>query len=303
MDNIRTMVLRGIALNRTPGFHFAGNLLGIEMPEVGAKTRVVMEPGPHSVDADGGAHVAGVFMAADIALASSIRSQLSPSQRLATVSMHLQLNGVAMRGTIEARGEFMGFASDAASKQGLARVTLHAGGREVGFGHGAFIALDPPPGVTMFPLQATNIPRVDPAPEASLDESERDILRKADAALSRDGQGAFISRFLGLQPAKHGKGASCSMPNGAHVGNRVGHAQGGILMGLAAVTASEALGDGWRLASISASFVSPGEGDVLEASAAVTHRGRWTAVARTEVIVPGGRRVLDVSTTHARRGE
>lgn len=103
-------------------------------------------------------------MVADIALAASIRSRLSPATLLATVSMHLQMNGEPLHGTIEGRGEFAGFT----------------------------------PG---------------------------------------------------------------------------------------------------------ASFVSPGEGAVLDASSRVAHRGRWTAVARTEVIGPEGRRVLDVSTTHARRAE
>jgi acyl-coenzyme A thioesterase PaaI-like protein len=261
-----------------------------------------MAPGPHSVESDGQANLATVFMTADIALASAIRSQISPSQRLATVSMHLQLNGAPVAGTLEARGQFMGFAADAVSRQGLARVTLRAGDHDVGFGHGAFMPLDPPPGTQMFALQPYRMHPVDAPDETTLEESERDILRRADAALAGK-SGSFISRFFGLQPARDAKGASCSMPNGAHVGNRVGHAQGGVLMGLAAVTASEALGTGWRLASIGASFVSPGEGGVLEASAAVTHRGRWTAVARTEVIVPRGRRVLEVSTTHARRGE
>jgi acyl-coenzyme A thioesterase PaaI-like protein len=72
-------------------------------------------------------------------------------------------------------------------------------------------------------------------------------------------------------------------------------------MGLAAATANTALGAHWALASIAASFVGPGEGEALEASASLVHRGRWTAVARTEVIVPGGRRVLEVTTNHSRR--
>ena len=93
------------------------------------------------------------------------------------------------------------------------------------------------------------------------------------------------------------------MRNGAHVGNRVGHAQGGVLMGLAASTAATALGREWSLASIGASFTSPGEGDVLEATASVIHRGRWTAVVRTQVIGFEGRRVLEVITNHARRTE
>jgi acyl-coenzyme A thioesterase PaaI-like protein len=298
-EEIRRRVLRGIAWNRTPGFHFAGNFLGIELAEAGANTRVAMEPGPHANDPDGQAHAAAVFMVADIALAAAVRSQLAPSSRLATVSMQVQLNGLAMTGAIEARGEFHGFIERAQSRQGLARVTMHAGGREIGFGHGAFMALDPPPGMTMFPLQPRRNPEVALPPEDSLDESERRILRRADDALAA-GDGAFLARFFGIVPRKTTEGASCPMENGAHVGNRVGHAQGGILMGLAASTAAAAMGERWRLASIAASFVSPGEGDVLEAQSTPVHRGRWTAVARTEVIAPGGRRVLDVSTTHVR---
>jgi acyl-coenzyme A thioesterase PaaI-like protein len=297
-DEIRRRVLRGIAWNRTPGFHFAGNFLGLELTEVGVKTRVMMEPGAHAIEPGGQVHVAIVFMAADIALASAIRSQLAPSSRLATVSMHLQVNGHPMTDVIEARGEFHGFIERAQSRQGLARVTICAGGREIGFGHGAFMALDPPPGMAMFPLQPRRNPDVPVPSEDSLDEDERGILRRADEALA-GGDDSFIARFFGILPRKTGEGASCPMRNGTHVGNRVGHAQGGILMGLAASTAAAAMGERWRLASIAASFVSPGEGEVLEARSTPVHRGRWTGVARTEVIAPGGRRVLDASTTHA----
>ena len=291
--DLRERVLRGIALNRTPGFHFAGNFLGIELVEVGTSTRVVM-------DSDLEVELATFFMVADIALAASIRSQLAPHTRLATVSMQLQLNGATIGGRIEARGEFGGFAATDVARQGLARVTLTADGREVGFGHGAFMALDPPPGMTMFPVQPTRPPEVELPSEASLDDSERDILARADRALA-PGEGSFIPRFFGIVPVATGDTATCRMENAAHVGNRVGHAQGGILMGLAAATANTALGAHWALASIAASFVGPGEGEALEASASLVHRGRWTAVARTEVTVPGGRRVLEVTTNHSRR--
>ena len=105
-DDIRRRVLEGIALNRTPGFHFAGNFLAIELAEVGSRTRVAMQPGPHSMEHDGQSHVAAVFMVADIALAASIRAQLSPATRLATVSMHVQLNG-APRNYINAPYAFL----------------------------------------------------------------------------------------------------------------------------------------------------------------------------------------------------
>jgi len=302
MDEIRDRVLRGVASNRTPGFHFAGNFLGIELAEVGARTRVAMADGAHVVDRRGETHVAAVFMVADIALAASIRAQLSPEVRLATVSMHVQMNGAPMRGPIEARGEFSGFTEGAASKLGLARVAIYAGDREVGFGHGAFMALDPPPGHTMHPVQPSRAARVDPPAEETLDASERLIVERAEGALVA-GDEPFISRFFGIVPRPAGGGAACRMENGTHVGNRVGHAQGGILMGLAASTAAAALGAPWRLAGIAASFTSPGEGDFLEATSAVIHCGRWTAVVRTEVNAPDGRRVLEATTNHARLTE
>jgi acyl-coenzyme A thioesterase PaaI-like protein len=300
MNEIRERVLRGIAHNRTPGFHFAGNFLGLELIEVGAATRVVMEAGAHNTLEDGRVHLATVFMAADIALAASIRSHLAPNTRLATVSMQLQLNGLPIQGHIEARGEFRGFVNADVGRQGLARVVFDAHGREVGFGHGAFMPLEAPPGMKMFPLQPTRRAHVELPDEATLDDSERDIVARADRALAGPG-GSFIGRFLGITPAKTENGASCRMENGSHVGNRVGHAQGGILMGLAAATADAALGEKWQLASIAVSYVSPGEGGALEASAAIVHRGRWTAVVRTEVIAAGGRRVLEVTTNHSRR--
>jgi acyl-coenzyme A thioesterase PaaI-like protein len=300
--DIRRRVLQGIALNRTPGFHFSGNFLGIELAEVGARTRVAMPEGLYAADIDGQLHAAAVFMVADIALAASIRAQLAPSSRLATVSMHVQLNGVPVRGALEARGEFCGFTLDAASKLGLARVTLKAGGKDVAFGHGTFMALDPPPGMTMHPVQASRARAVELPEEQSLDATERAILQRAQDAIEHGGT-SFIARFLGIVPEKTADGATCRMENGAHVGNRVGHAQGGILMGLAASTARTALGTHWGLAGIAAAFTSPGEGDVLDAKASVIHRGRWTAVVHTEVVAPGGRRVLEVTTNHARRTE
>jgi acyl-coenzyme A thioesterase PaaI-like protein len=300
MDEIRRRVLRGIAHNRTPGFHFAGNFLGLDLVDVGTATRVVMEAGPHNTTGEGRVHLATVFMAADIALAASIRSQLAPHTRLATVGMQLQLNGVPITGPIEARGEFRGFLAADVGRQGLARVVFFAGGSEVGFGQGAFMPLEAPPGMKMFPLQPTRRPDIELPDEATLDDTERDIVMRADRALCGAG-GSFIGRFLGIAPVQTENGASCRMENGSHVGNRVGHAQGGILMGLAAATADAALGQDGQLSSIAASYVSPGEGGALEASASIVHRGRWTAVVRTEVIAPGGRRVLEVTTHHSRR--
>ena len=300
---IRKQVLRSLARNREPGFHFAGHFLGITFAgKTADESRVSLEPGPHCEEADGQVNLGAVAMLADIALASAIRARLTPEQRLATVSMHLQFTGIEMRGTLEASGYFEGFLDQGSDRQGLSRVALTCGGRKVLFGSGAFMALNPPPGVVLHPMERPV--RHDPAPLADdqLQPHEAAILQSADTALAdATRRHSFIRRFLGQDPRATKSGASCTMENRPYIGNRVGHVQGGLLVGLAATTAMAALPPTWMLSGISAWFVSPGEGPAMKARSRVVHHGRRTAVVRTEITGQDRRRVLEAVTTHALR--
>jgi acyl-coenzyme A thioesterase PaaI-like protein len=302
-DTIRERILRGLAANRIPGFHFAGSFLGVSFEDISADaSRIRLAGGPHCVEADGQVSLGAVAMIADVALAVTIRAALASDRvRLATVSMHLQFTGARIDGPVEGRGAFEGFLSGTAARQGLARVSVDGNGTLVCYGTGAFMALDPPPGVTMHPVVLERHRDEEPLAERDLAAPEAAILAHADASLDRAGAKlSFIEAFWGYEPHRTQAGASCTMKNGAHVGNRVGHAQGGLLVGLAARTAMAALPSSWALASATACFVSPGEGDSLHASARILHHGRDTAVVRTEVTGAGGRKVLQVMTTHAR---
>ena len=296
--------MRGIALNREPGWHFAGNFLDISFDSVHAgDSRVSLATGPHNVDRDGEANIGAVAMLADMALATSIRATLPPETRLATVHMHLKLTGRPATGTLRAAGRFEGLVAGAKARQGLAAVALEGAAGPIGFGTGSFMALEPPPGVVMHPLPLRNAGSPPPPALAAGDlrDDERRVLRDAEKALASMPQGDFLSRFWGYEPVPAPGGARCTLANGAHVGNRVGHVQGGILVGLGAVTARAALPPSWRLGSITACFVSPGVGAKLRARARVVHRGRYTAVVRTEVTGDGRKRVLEVLTTHVAR--
>ena len=66
-------------------------------------------------------------------------------------------------------------------------------------------------------------------------------------------------------------------------------------------TANAALSEQWQLTGVTASYVSPGEGATISARSTVIHRGRMTAVIKTEVLSSNGRQVLEVLTNHARR--
>src|SRR5579872_493085 len=99
---IRDRVLRGLAANRIPGFHFAGSFLGVSFEDISASgSRIRLEGGPHCTESDGQVSLGAVAMIADIALAVTIRAALDSDRvRLATVSMHLQFTGARMEGPI-----------------------------------------------------------------------------------------------------------------------------------------------------------------------------------------------------------
>ena len=304
---IRRQVLRGLALNREPGFHFAGNFLDVSFDHVSpAASRLSLEPGPHCVDAAGEVDLGSLAMLADLALAATVRANLERAQRLATVSMNLELTGVPRRGRLEAAGEFHGFFREGSGRLGQSRVVVTSGAGEVAYGSGSFMALRPPAGVTMHP--APNRHRDDPPPspviEGQLGRDEREILRRADAALAHavpGGGESFGERFWGYATRRVEGGAAAAMENGPHVGNRVGHVQGGIQLGLAAATAAAALPATWALTGINGWYISPGEGATLRARAEIVHHGRLTAVVHTRVTGKEKRLVLEVVTTHASR--
>ncbi len=290
-EAIRRRVLRGIALNRQPGLHFPASFLGILFDRVRRSgARLSLDPGPWCRDAGGQTHMAALTVLADLALGASIRVQLSPETRLATVSLGLQFTGAPRTGRLRAEGEFQGFFARGAGRLGMSRVEVHGGAGLVCYGSGTFMALQPPKNVTLHPVPFRT--RKSPEPsrlgEEDLNAEEKQILRRADAALAA--RGNFIENFWG---------AARKLENGQHVGNRVGHAQGGILIGMAAANAAAALPASWKMSGITALYVSPGEGKVLQAQSKVIHQGRLTAVVRTRITGKNRRRVLEVVTTHA----
>lgn len=289
-ETIRRRVLRGIALNRRPGLHFPANFLGIHFDRVNRSgARLSLDPGPWCRDAGGQTHMAALTVLADLALGASIRAQLSPETRLATVSLGLQFTGAPRTGRLRAEGGFQGFFARGAGRMGMSRVAVHGAGGQVCYGSGTFMALQPPKNVTLHPVpfRTRKSPEPSRLSEEDLNAEERQILQRADAALAA--RGNFIEKFWG---------GTHKLANGLHVGNRVGHAQGGILIGMAASNAAAALPSGWKLSGITALYVSPGEGRSLRASSKVVHSGRLTAVVRTQITGRNRRRVLEVVTTH-----
>jgi acyl-coenzyme A thioesterase PaaI-like protein len=247
--------------------------------------------------------IGSLAVLADFALGMAIRANLDPATRLATVSMTLELAKYPRPGIVSAASRCHGFLGEGDGRMGRGRVVLEDGAGEIGYGSGAFMVLQAPPGVTLHPVPLRKRGDAEPPlpAEDELAPDELSILRHADEALERAARSGepFMRHFWGFLPQAEPEGASCEMPTGPHVGNRVGYVQGGILLGLAASTATAAAPEKWMLSALAAAFISPGEGPALQARSRVVHQGQRSCVIRTEILRTDGRRVLEALSTHS----
>jgi acyl-coenzyme A thioesterase PaaI-like protein len=84
-----------------------------------------------------------------------------------------------------------------------------------------------------------------------------------------------------------------------HVGNRVGHVQGGLLMQAALATAEAAVPEHPLITGASAWYISPGQGRTISARSVILQQGRNIAVVRTELFNAGRKLVLEVVSNHS----
>ena len=296
--------LSALAGNRAPGFHFPGYFLQFEWPRIGERDVLqTMVAGDHCLDADGSVSPAALGVAVDGALASAARLGTETGGRLATVNLSVQYTGhKAAAGVLEATGQLEGFSESAAASHAITRCVVTSAGRPVCYATGTFVPLPAPPGVELAPLpwQQSGATRAAPLEMASLTEPERKVMAAAKRALARaDARHAFIERLWGVLPKKTAGGASCRVPIVPQIGNRVGHVQGGIMLGLAQATAGAAVPAHPTVSTISAWYISPGRGDALSVRSRVVHAGRSFAVVRTEVRNADRSLVLEAMSNHA----
>jgi acyl-coenzyme A thioesterase PaaI-like protein len=300
---IRRRLLAALAQNRAPGFHFPGYFLGLEWPRLAAdQLEEAMADGPHCRSADGSVALTAFSVLLDTALASAPRLRIKRGVRQATVHLHAQFTGRPLSGRLRASARLESFTSGGAVREALSSASIRAGGKLVCRAMGSFVVLPPPRGVKLAPLPWQ---RKDHAPAAALSEEELEphelaALKACDSALRRaDRHHAFIEHFWSALPEAGDKGARCRVDIGPQHGNRVGHVQGGLLLGLAAVTAQAAAPRHPRLSAIAAWFVSPGQGRSLDVFSQPFHEGRSFAGIRTEIRNADGTRVLEVVSHHA----
>lgn len=298
-NSIEALTLRAIALSRSPGFNWPGWFLRVAFDRAeGGRSRLTLDTAPENVEADGQMGAGPFALLCDVGLAVSFRGAIAPSMRLATASLAITYTGVPRTGRLVATSKFEGFFASGNRRLGLARGEVRSGRERVALLEGSFMTLGDL-GPMPLPLPRRGEARDATIAEAELDEREREVLAHARACEARRDV-PFIRGFWGYLPERTAEGATCRAWNGPHVGNRVGHAQGGFSFALGQVTAEAAAPEDWRVASASAWYIGPGLGRFLTARSTVLHRGMQTCIVRTRIEDEEGRGVLETVTQHVR---
>jgi acyl-coenzyme A thioesterase PaaI-like protein len=301
-DDIRQRTLRALARNRIPGYNFAGNFLELLCRRFDRGGVVFdLEPGPHCVESDGRVHLAAVTYLADMTLAAASRAFVDPSARTATLLLRMDFTGVEARGRLTAQARSDGFSSHTKLPQATCTGTLRAAGGEVAQMSGTWVRPPAPGGRALDPLPwERKVPVAPPVlTHADLDAAEKDVVRRVERALRNAHHGGFLRNLWTPRVLHTPRGAASRFTLGLHVGNRVGHVQGGLSLALALVTAIGAVPHHPLLTAVAAWYISPGEGKALTTRATVLQKGRNVAVVRTEVFAAGRKLVLEVVSNHA----
>lgn len=301
-EEIRNRALRALARNRVPGYNFAGQFLDLQCRRFDTGGVAFDLPaGPHCVDGRGIVDPAAVCFFADMTLAAAIRTYVEPNARTATLLLRLEFTGAPARGPLTAEGRSDGFSPRTALPQAMAVGSVSSAGEEVVRMSGTWVSPPTPDGGPLHPLPwESKVPLQYPVLSvADLDAAEKAVMRRVGQGVRAAGSEGFLHHLWSPSVRHTAGGATSRIALGMHLGNRVGHVQGGLTMHVALATATAAVPHHPLLTGASAWYISPGQGRALTGRSTVLQKGRNVAVVRTEVFAPGRKLVLEVISNHA----
>jgi acyl-coenzyme A thioesterase PaaI-like protein len=300
---IRDQVLRAISSNRAPGMHFAGYFFRFTAQRFEkAGVAFSVEPGPHCANAEGLINRAVLLYAADMTLAAANRVHLDPNVRTATLMLRVEFTGEPAQGRLDLSGRGLGFSPLTALPESFSYGRVVCDGRDVMRMSGTWVSPPAPPGVIMRGLPWEGGENGNQRPllkKAELEAMELDCVRRVEKALRVADNGDLLETLCNPLVKRTATGASGRLAVGLHIGNRVGHVQGGFLINAALATAEAAVPNHPLLTGASAWYISPGEGKAISVRSTILQNGRNVAVVRTELFNADRRRVLEVVSNHA----
>lgn len=280
-----------VARTRALGLHFVGHFLGIVgLPPQDGRSRLLLDVEP---GAEPGTPVSPVSLAvvADLAMGTAIRAHLGAGRRLSTVAMTAHYVAAVATGPVTASAAAPQVGEDG---RAFARCELtdHRGAL-VGAIDAWFVALPAPPGRELAPIPwELPEPRVvQPLTIAGMTRAEKGAVDACVAAGRRaaTGRTSVVEELIGPSiPESTGGRVTGELQIGFAHTNRVGHVQGGVLYGAAALAARRAVAEDMHLAEGHLQFLAPAHGESLVVEARATRQGRRTSFTEARLIVDGG---------------
>lgn len=301
-------VLQALHACRTPGWMFAGHFLELVCTELSPQGAVMeMGIGPHCQSAQGPVSDVAVSVLADVVQAAAVRSAFGRSVRVATLTLRLSLGQLPTRGRLRAVARMQPMPLQGEIHTAVTTVQIvDSDGVLCATGEASFAVLFNSTGVADHPLaQRSTLEGLAPLSPQALDAREQCVWQAAVQAAQAGQTGGFAERLWGITPqaGEVPGSAHCRVPAGQQVGNRVGHFQGGVLLGIAQHTASAGLGDAWLLRDMSAQFVEAGSGSYVQAQAKPVRVGRNAAFVECTLLGPKGEVVLSAQANFVRRAQ
>ena len=302
---IRSQTLRAISSNRAPGMHFAGYFFNFTAQrfETGG-VEFTIDPAPQCADANGIVSRVALLYMADMALAGAIRVFVNPNTRTATLMLRVEFTGEPARGRLTASGRGSGSSPVTALPECVAAGRITCDGREVMRMSGTWVAPLAPQGVVVrgLPWEGGEDGNLRPLLKKNeLEAAEKTVIRGIEKALREAQNGDLLGALCNPKVKRTAHGATGRLAVGLHIGNRVGHVQGGFLIHAALATAEAAVPNHPLLTGASAWYISPGQGKAISARSTILQSGRNVAVVRTELFNAGRKLVLEVISNHAVR--
>lgn len=294
-------VERGLRACRAAKLAFPGAFMEIAGRPTGQHSVVVgLRDDPVFRDGQGELNACVLAALLDAPLGTASDMQTGPRIRPATAHIALQLTGASTQGDVAVEARFLGFSEQSRVRQSLVRADIRAGGNLIGHATGTCVLLDLPPDQPRQPWPW--LPEdfdFESLQGLALEDDDAEGLAACIAAEhAATPDQPFIEHFwCGIPQGRQG-GATHRIPVARHLANRSGHVQGGLLLGIAMRVANAALPAEARLSNISAYFISPGLGPVLDVESTVIQQGRSLAVVRTSIRAASGKLVLEASSQH-----
>lgn len=291
-DDLDASVRSALQATRSGLLHFPGNFLGLRYGRIASDTcEVSMAPTKQALDAVGAIAMTPIAMGCDLSMSAAARSALGRGIALSTARLQLDLrtprvdpSELLFRGAMRSVvGPLVGTSCELVARDGGVLATAT----------GYFMVRDA---------------RRQPAEQVGCQPWERMRDEVGAARRASEGPHEAIRSFFGATPRpatydslhrieigrdEHG-GASVRMPLGAHVANRSGRVQGGVVAGLLARACSEgavALDPARsRLVSFDCSFLRASDpaADEMTATSQVRFAGRRLVSLAAEVVDSSG---------------